>query len=197
MSNILSAIIAYLIDKRFGEFSFMVHPLSYVKEMNAYFEETFFKDSVLRGLLLVMFVIGIVSFFAISIALFLPLMPLVVNIVISGFIASMFISNAIARKASSALFKKETPKQTISTLVKHDTNIKNLSDAMIAPIFYLLIFGIAGIIIYKAINTLYQELDAKKTKHIAYEKVARGLNSGLNFIPSYLLATVVTFVNRD
>lgn len=196
MSNILIAILAYLIDKKFGEFTFMVHPLSHVREMTSYFEESYFKDTFLRGLAHLTFVIGIVSFFIICITLFLLQTPLVVNVLASSLIAAMFLSNATATKALKELFKKEHKKQTFSSLAKRDTNVKNLNDAVIAPLLYLLLLGLPGIVIYKSINVLAQELNSKERDNKLYAKSARALNDGLNFLPSYFIATVIILLDK-
>ena len=196
MSNILIAILAYLIDKRFGEFTFMVHPLSHVREMTSYFQENYFKNTLIRGLAHLTFVIGVVSFFIICVTLFLLQTPLVVNIIVSSLIAAMFLSNATAEKSIKALFKKEHKKQTFSSLAKRDANVKSLNDAVVAPLLYLLLFGLPGIVIYKSINILTQELRSKKRDNKLYAKSAKVLNDGLNFLPSRSIALLLILMDK-
>ena len=52
-----------------------------------------------------------------------------------------------------------------------ETYAENLSDGVIAPLFYLLLFGLPGIIIYKAINTMdsmvgYRNENMKTTERL-------------------------------
>lgn len=193
MSSILIAIFAYLIDKIFGEFTFMIHPLSYVKEMSSYFVKNYYKKSVLRGLLHLLFVIGIISFFIISITLFLALTPLVVNIVVSSLIAAMFLSNASVKRAFYLLRKKKIQKQTFTELAKHNTNIKKLNEALVAPLLYLLFFCLIGIVLYKTIHTLAEQMDSKERR--VYATSARLLHNGVNFFPSRFIALLIVLRN--
>ena len=154
MTNIFIAIIAYLLDRKFGEYTFIKHPLVVITELITFFEQKFYKNTLKHGLFLVMFVLLIVSLFAISLYLYLNLFtPLIINIIISAFIASMFLSH------------------------------KDLKGGVIAPIFYLLIFGLPGIIIYKTISTIDARIGANTPKYNKFGKIASALNSGVNFIP--------------
>ena len=172
MSNILVVVFAYFIDKLFGDFNFIKHPLSYVSEMNSFFEEKFYKNTVLRGLLLVMFVIGIVSFISVSIALYLAYLPLLINVIITATIASMFITHI------------------------NLTNRVKLNNNLIAPLFYLLFFGLVGIILYKTINSMHSLVDNKKEKYDKYGKVIAKLDEILNYIPSRLTNTLIKLLKK-
>lgn len=193
MTNILIAIFAYLLDKIFGEFTFMVHPLSYVKEMSSYFKENHFKESILRGFLHLFFVISVVSFFIICITLFLAETPFVVNVVASSLIASMFLSHTKAGDSLKKLFKKAQNKQTFSKLVKHNIRVQRLNDALVAPLLYLLLFGLIGLVLYKSINLMAKEIDSKQSR--LYATTARILNDGLNFLPTHFIALLIVLRN--
>ena len=55
-------LIAYLIDRFFGEFSFVRHPVVLMGDAIKWFEKYFYKDDVFRGAVLTFSLIGVVSF---------------------------------------------------------------------------------------------------------------------------------------
>ena len=74
MSNIFIAVFAYLIDKVFGEFP-VKHPVSAMGEMITFFEENFYQDSILRGFLLVVFMVVAIGTASIAVHLYLAYLP--------------------------------------------------------------------------------------------------------------------------
>jgi len=213
MSNIIIAILAYLIDRKFGEFSFIKHPIVVIGELISFGEKILYKKSVFRGLLLVMFVLSVVSALAISLQLYLNLfLPLGINIIISAFIASMFIAHKMLRDSVEAVITAQNKKEAIAMLVSRDTDelsesdiykaavetyAENLSDGVIAPLFYLLLFGLPGIIIYKTINTMDSMIGYKNDKYEKFGKVAARLDDIANYIPSRITALLIMLVAKQ
>ncbi|MEA3227962.1 MAG: adenosylcobinamide-phosphate synthase CbiB [Campylobacterota bacterium] len=209
MINILTAILAYLIDRFFGEFSFIKHPIIYIGEMITFFEERFYKDSIVRGFFLTLFILIVVSIFSISIYEYLKLLSTSLNIFITSIIASIFIAHKMLRDAVQGVLDAEDKHQAISMLVSRDTEdmsdsdiykasietyAENLSDGVIAPLFYLLLFNLPGIIIYKAINTMDSMVGYRTPKYENYGKVAAKLDDIANFIPSRITAILIMFL---
>ena len=213
MSNIIIAILAYLIDRKFGEFSFIKHPIVVIGELISFGEKILYKKSVFRGLLLVMFVLSVVSALAISLQLYLNLfLPLGINIIISAFIASMFIAHKMLRDSVEAVITAQNKKEAIAMLVSRDTDelsesdiykaavetyAENLSDGVIAPLFYLLLFGLPGIIIYKTINTMDSMIGYKNDKYEKFGKVAARLDDIANYIPSRITALLIMLIAKQ
>ena len=211
MSNILITIFAYLIDKFFGEFRFIKHPIISIGEVISYFEELYYKDSILRGSLLVIFVLTIVSFISISISLFLAELPLFIDVLVSSIIASIFIAHRMLYDSVKDILTAQNKKEAIGMLVSRDTQnmsesdlykaaietyAENLSDGVVAPMFYLLIFGLPGIVLYKAVNTMDSMVGYRTKKYENYGKVAALLDDALNYIPSRLTAILIMLVGR-
>ena len=209
MTNILTTILAYFIDKIFGEFRFIKHPIIYIGEMITFFEERFYKDSILRGLFLVIFIITIVAFFSIAIYKYLTLLPTFIDIFLSSIIASIFIAHRMLKDSVRAVVTADNKKEAISMLVSRDTEnmsdsdiykagietyAENLSDGVIAPLFYLLLFNLPGIIIYKAINTMDSMVGYRNEKYEKYGKVPAILDDIVNFIPSRLTAILIMLI---
>ncbi|WP_457745575.1 adenosylcobinamide-phosphate synthase CbiB [Sulfurimonas sp.] len=211
MNNLLIALFAYIIDRLFGEFTFIKHPVVFIGDLISWFENKFYKNSVERGTLLVLFVIAVVSFFSISLYLYLNLLPLFFNIFISSFIASMFLAHKMLRDSVASILTAENKKEAISMLVSRDTKnmnesdiykaaietyAENLSDGVIAPLFYLLLFNLPGIVIYKAINTMDSMVGYRNKRYEKFGKCAAILDDIANYIPSRITALLIMLLGR-
>ena len=63
---------------------------------------------------------------------------------------------------------------------------ENLSDGVIAPALYYMVFGLSGIFAYKAINTLDSMIGYKSEKYFYFGKFSARLDDVVNFIPARL-----------
>jgi len=211
MSHLLTALLAYIIDRIFGEFTFMKHPIITIGEMISWFEKNFYKDSSLRGFFLVLYILSITGLIALSITLYLGLLPSALNIIITAIIASIFIAHKMLYDSVNAILNVENKKEAIAMLVSRDTKdmseseiykasietyAENLSDGVIAPLFYLALFGLPGIVIYKAVNTMDSMVGYRTEKYENYGKVAAILDDILNYIPSRLTAVLIMLLGR-
>ena len=212
MSNLVIAIFAYLIDKRYGEFSSIKHPVIYMGEMITYFEKRFYKDSILNGFLLVAFMLTSISLISLLISLVLWFLGGFLDIIISSFIASMFIAHKMLSDSVKSVLSAKDKKYAISMLVSRDTKnmsqsdiykasietyAENLSDGVVAPIFYLLFFGLPGMILYKTVNTMDSMVGYRDKKYENYGKVAAILDDILNYIPARITAILIMYISKQ
>ncbi len=72
-----------------------------------------------------------------------------------------------------------------------ETVAENTSDGVVAPLFYMLIFGAVGGCVYKAINTLDSMLGYKDEKYIYIGKIPARLDDIVNIIPSRISAAAM------
>ena len=68
---------------------------------------------------------------------------------------------------------------------------ENFSDGVIAPIFWYMVAGLPGLIIYKAVNTADSMIGYKTEKYIDFGWAAARFDDLLNFIPSRLSAVLL------
>ncbi|MEN8302959.1 MAG: adenosylcobinamide-phosphate synthase CbiB [Campylobacterota bacterium] len=212
MSNVLIAIFAYLIDKIFGEFAFKTHPVEIIGKLINFFENHFYKDSVLRGILLIVFILFIIGSLSIAIELYLMMLPSFLYIIISSILASIFIAHKMLHDSVEEILFCKDKKSAIAMLVSRDTEdmsesdiykaaietyAENLSDGVIAPLFYLLLFSLPGIIIYKAINTMDSMVGYRNEKYENYGKAAAILDDIVNYIPSRVTAVLIMFFSKQ
>lgn len=75
-----------------------------------------------------------------------------------------------------------------------ETLSENLSDGVVAPIFYYLIGGIPAMFAYKMINTLDSMIGYNNTKYAQFGKFAARLDDLANLIPARLTALFMALV---
>ncbi|MBI1811609.1 MAG: cobalamin biosynthesis protein CobD [Nitrospirae bacterium] len=101
----------------------------------------------------------------------------------------------IVGRDTHALTEKEILKATMESLAE------NLSDGVIAPIFYLVVGGLPLAMAYKAINTLDSMVGYRNDKYIHFGWAAARLDDIANYIPAritgLLIVVVSFFVSRS
>jgi len=73
---------------------------------------------------------------------------------------------------------------------------ENTSDGIIAPIFYLLFFGLPGVALYKAINTADSMVGHKNERFMDFGYASAKLDDIVNFIPARLAAAIFALTAR-
>jgi adenosylcobinamide-phosphate synthase len=63
---------------------------------------------------------------------------------------------------------------------------ENASDGIVAPVFWGVLFGLPGIIGYKAVNTLDSMIGHRTERHEAFGWAAARIDDAANFIPARL-----------
>ncbi|MDH4944805.1 adenosylcobinamide-phosphate synthase CbiB [Sulfurimonas sp. C5] len=211
-TNFFITLFAYLIDNKFGEFSFIKHPVILIGDLISFSEKKLYKDSVFSGLILVLVVLSVSSFISFTIEHYLNHFNIYIHIIISSFLASMFIAHKMLRDSVHKIIILQTlreKRQAIAMLVSRDTQnlseneinkaaietyAENLSDGVIAPMFYLLFFGLPGIIIYKTINTMDSMIGYRNERYEKFGKIAARLDDIANFIPARITALGITLL---
>ncbi len=212
MTSLFITLLAYLIDRLFGEFRFMTHPIIRIGEIISFFEEHFYKNSILRGVLLLLFVLTTVTTLSYALLLFLQELFYPLYILLSALIASLFLAHNMLRAAVLSVLSAEDKRAEIAMLVSRDTKDmsesdvykaavetygENLSDGVIAPLFYLLFFGLVGLIFYKSVNTLDSMVGYRTEKYENYGKASALLDDILNYIPSRLTALLIMMLSKQ
>lgn len=211
-ANLFITFFAYLIDRKFGEFSFIKHPIILIGDLITFSEKKLYKDSIFSGLLLVLVVLGISGLISLLLEHYLSHFHTYIYIAINSFLASMFIAHKMLKDSVKEIITLQTleeKRKAIAMLVSRDTQnlskndihkaavetyAENLSDGVIAPMFYLILFGLPGIIIYKTINTMDSMVGYKNKRYEKFGKVAARLDDAANFIPARITALLITLV---
>jgi adenosylcobinamide-phosphate synthase len=199
------ALLSYLIDFIFGEFEkvkYLKHPIILIGNYIKWFENKFYKNCVFRGSMLTISLLTL-TFMITS------LLSLIDNIFFQALLCSFTISSKMLYESVKDVITSSDPKYAISMLVSRDTKdmsdsdvnkaaietyAENLSDGVIAPLFYLLFFGIVGAFLYKAINTLDSMLGYRNERYEKFGKFSAKLDDVVNYIPARITALLITIV---
>lgn len=95
-----------------------------------------------------------------------------------------------ARYAVSMIVGRDTKDLDEKGITKAavETVAENTSDGVIAPLFFMLVFGVAGGVFYKAVNTMDSMIGYKNDRNIYMGRVAAKLDDVVNFIPARVSA---------
>ena len=91
----------------------------------------------------------------------------------------------IVGRDTAALDEPEMVRATVETVAE------NLSDGVIAPLFYLAIAGPVGMAVYKAINTLDSMVGHRNERYQEFGWASARIDDIANFIPSRLTAVLI------
>lgn len=78
-----------------------------------------------------------------------------------------------------------------------ETLSENLSDGVVAPLFWFLISGVPGIVAYKMINTLDSMIGYKNERYSEFGYLAAKIDDVANWIPARITALLMLVVNRQ
>ncbi len=85
-----------------------------------------------------------------------------------------------------------TPQQIRTAVL--ETMAENLSDGVVAPIFWFIVGGIPAMMAYKMVNTLDSMIGYKSDRYLLFGRVAARIDDVANFIPARLTALLMCLV---
>ncbi|MDL2278505.1 adenosylcobinamide-phosphate synthase CbiB [Parabacteroides sp. OttesenSCG-928-G07] len=78
-----------------------------------------------------------------------------------------------------------------------ETLAENLSDGVIAPMFWYMLLGLPGMMAYKMVNTLDSMIGYKNERYLEFGAIAAKLDDLANYIPARLTAYLMLFVSGN
>ena len=75
-----------------------------------------------------------------------------------------------------------------------ETLAENLSDGVIAPLFWLLLLGVPGMLMYKMVNTLDSMIGYKNERYLQFGRIAARIDDAANYVPARLTAFLMVLV---
>jgi adenosylcobinamide-phosphate synthase len=164
----------------------------------SWFEKHFYLDTIYRGLYLTISLLTLVLMVVFTIEYFVDNIYLTALIASTG-IASKMLYDSVKDLLNypeniKYLVSRDTKDLSLSDINKAgiETYGENLSDGVIAPLFYLLCFGLYGLFIYKAINTLDSMVGYRNKRYENFGKVSAKLDDIANYIPSRITAVLIS-----
>lgn len=103
------------------------------------------------------------------------------------------------RKQLSRIVGRDTSKLTAQQIriAVLETMSENLSDGVIAPLFYYALAGVPGMMTYKMINTLDSMLGYRTERYEQFGKFAARLDDVANFIPARVTAFLMVLISMS
>jgi adenosylcobinamide-phosphate synthase len=98
-----------------------------------------------------------------------------------------------ARRKLSMIVGRDTENLSDKEILKAvaETLSENLSDGIVAPVFYLVLGGLPLAITYKAINTLDSMVGYKNERYIHFGRAAARLDDIANYIPARITGLII------
>jgi adenosylcobinamide-phosphate synthase len=93
---------------------------------------------------------------------------------------------ALARQRLSFIVSRQTSQLDETAIVRAlvETVSENISDGLVAPLFYLALFGPVGALVYKAINTMDSMLGYKNERYRWFGSFAARADDVANWVPA-------------
>lgn len=99
--------------------------------------------------------------------------------------------SGIVGRDTSRLSPQEVRTAALETLAE------NLSDGVIAPMFWFMFFGLPGMMAYKMVNTLDSMIGYRNERYVNFGKMAARLDDMANYIPARLTACMMLLVSGN
>ncbi|MGR8941746.1 MAG: cobalamin biosynthesis protein CobD/CbiB, partial [Gammaproteobacteria bacterium] len=153
------ALLAYLVDMIVGELPGR-HPVCFIGDFISAFERRFYRGRMLPGAFLVISTVALALLVSLTLVALCGYLPYWLSLPAAAALASTGLAMNMLHASVAGILTAENPRQALSYLVSRDTGAmteteihkaaletwaENLSDGVIAPLFYLLLFGLPGI----------------------------------------------------
>lgn len=218
-------IAAFLLDLAIGDPRWLPHPVRFIGRGIAFLENMLRSrirknQEKIAGVLLVVLIVlpAALIAFLIREALLIPgrgilavaAAAILVYLVATTIALRELVSSAKLVLASMKQGNLATARSNLSMIVGRDTQslnedgvrratietlAENLSDGVIAPLFYLAIGGLPLAIAYKAINTLDSMVGYKNEKYLSLGWAAAKLDDVANFIPARITGILIVLAS--
>lgn len=223
MIAILPLLVGWFLDLIFGDPSKLPHPIVWFGKAIAFFEHRLNKGShrKLKGALvaigLISFVFVATSFLISSFSFLIPHFSFLISALLIFFCLAGTTLIREVREVFLAVDRSlEEGRKQVARIVGRDTTelsaqevrtaaletlAENLSDGVIAPLFWFAVLGVPGMLAYKMINTLDSMIGYKTERYKDFGCWAAHIDDIANYIPARLTALLMilphALINRQ
>ncbi|OKY78435.1 MAG: Cobalamin biosynthesis protein CobD/CbiB [Candidatus Methanohalarchaeum thermophilum] len=199
----LTVILLAIVFDHLGELPESIHPVVWIGKLTSFLDK---RTKNKRNKL-----VGFFNTFLISLSFTVPVFFIpskIVFILPSAIIASTMFSISSLKKMVIDTTERnlEVKRRYVSKLVSRDvdkldkgelnsaaveTAGENITDSVIAPLFYYFLFGLPGIVFYRAINTQDAMIGYKTDEFLDYGWFAARTDDFLNYLPSRITGFLI------
>lgn len=208
---------AWLLDRWLGDPQWMPHPVVAFGKAIAFFErrlnhgEGRFLKGMLVSCLLVAGVYGLTAWLLRQAALFSPGLLLALQVLLIFYcLAGTTLVREVRMVFLAVDRSLEEGRRQVSRIVGRDTSglsaqevrtaaletlAENLSDGVVAPLFWYLLLGVPGMLAYKMVNTLDSMIGYRNERYRRFGCFAARLDDVTNFVPARLTAFLMVLAS--
>ena len=216
---ILPLIAGYLLDILFGDPERLPHPVRLFGNLIAKGEKLLnkYRFRFAKGMLLTIVLMALTFLFFYKMLGYLLLLHPLLHLLTSSFFVFYGLANkgliVEGQKVFNALQSGiEAGRYQLSRIVGRDTSklnehqirvavfetmSENLSDGVVAPLFYYAVAGVPGMMAYKMVNTLDSMIGYRNDRYEQFGKFAARLDDVANFIPARLTALLMALITMS
>jgi len=214
---IIPLVLGFTLDLVLGDPLWLPHPIRLFGRIISFFEKRFNsgQNRIWKGLLVALFLIvctWLVLFLLFSFLVFYPYLfyPIATLMVFYGLANHSLIAEAFKVNRKLRIESLESARIQLSFIVGRDTSAlsenqiriailetlaENLSDGVVAPLFYYAIGGVPLMLTYKMVNTLDSMIGYKNERFKDFGMFAARTDDFANYIPSRITALLMALVS--
>ena len=213
----LPLLAAWLLDRWLGDPQWMPHPVVAFGKAIAFFEHRLnhgngrFLKGMLVSCLLVAGVYGLTAWLLQQAALFSAGLLMILQVLLIFYcLAGTTLVREVRMVFLAVDRSLEEGRHQVARIVGRDTSelsaqevrtaaletlAENLSDGVVAPLFWYLLLGVPGMLAYKMVNTLDSMIGYRNERYRRFGCFAARLDDVANFIPARLTAFLMVVVS--
>jgi len=215
MVNALSLLIGWIADKLMGDPAWLPHPVVAFGKAIAWGERLLNRGRFRRwngGFLAVMLIFLTFAatwglLYGVQRAFGLQERPIIIEAILIFYcLAGTTLCREVRMVFEAADHSLEAGRRQVARIVGRDTTqlsdqevrkaaletlAENLSDGVVAPLFWLLVGGVPGMMTYKMVNTLDSMIGYRTERYREFGTVAARIDDAANWIPARLTALLM------
>lgn len=214
--SLLPLLTGWLLDLFLGDPQRLPHPVVGFGRVISFGEKHLNRgnDRLLKGGLLAVGLIMAVYFLTVLLLRLTLFLPFYVTIVVQALLIFFCLSGTTLIREVRMVFQAvdrslEEGRKQVARIVGRDTSelsaqevrtaaletlAENLSDGVVAPLFWYVVLGVPGMLAYKMVNTLDSMIGYKNERYVKFGRVAARLDDAANYIPARLTAFLMVVV---
>ncbi len=207
----------FLLDRIYGDPERLPHPVVAFGKAISFLEKRLNRCGFrfLKGAFTTLFLVSLAFLCTFFAARFFDQISFVLSFLFNSIIVFFCLAGLTLRKEVRMVFEAlnnstEKGRLQLSRIVGRDTTnlnpqqirtaaletlAENLSDGVIAPLFWFALLGAPGMLAYKMINTLDSMIGYKNERYLLFGRFAARLDDVANFIPARLTAWIMLVVS--
>ena len=214
---LIALLIGWSADRLFGDPEGMPHLIVLFGKCISFGEKKLNKGTAEAKRKKGIFLVLLIAFtFPLLTALFIDFLPPVASILFQALLIFYCLAGTTLIREVRAVFKaldESLPagRTQVARIVGRDTSqlsdnecrtaaletlAENLSDGVLAPLFWLALLGTPGMVLYKVINTFDSMIGYRNERYLYFGRFAAKLDDIFNYLPARITAYMMLLVNR-